>query len=64
MLVWCVKSCGRPLSVCEFVSVPYVDAMTVMHILLFVLLVSMVRECEDARVTAMLVWRTGEGWLS
>ena len=39
--------------------------VTVIHVLLFVLHVSMVRECEGegARVTAMLVWGTGEVWL-
>ena len=39
--------------------VPYVDvvvAMTVMHLLLFVLHVCMLRECKGARVTEMLVW--------
>ena len=42
--------------------VPYVDAVvavTVMRVLLFVLHVCMLRECEGARVTAMLVW----GWM-
>ena len=38
-----------------------VVAVTVMRVQLFVLHVSMVRECEDARVTAMLVWGTGRG---
>ena len=51
------------LSVCEVVSVPDVGAVTVMRVLLFVLHVSMVSECEGARVTAMLVWGTGEVWL-
>ena len=39
--------------------VPYVDAVvavTVMCVLLFVLRVCMMRECDGARVTAMLVW--------
>ena len=40
--------------------VPYVVsvvvAVTVMHVLLFVLHVCELRECEGARVTAMLVW--------
>ena len=36
--------------------VPYVDALVaVMRVLLFVLYVCMLRECEGARVTAMLV---------
>ena len=38
--------------------VPYVDALfavTVMRVLLFVLHMCMLRECEGARVTAMLV---------
>ena len=41
MLVWCLKSCGSLWSVCEVVVVPYavgaVVAVTVMHVLLFVL---------------------------
>ena len=39
--------------------VPYVDAMvavTVMHVLLFVLHMCMLKEYESARVTEMLVW--------
>ena len=40
--------------------VPYVDVMTVKRILLFVVHVRMLRECEGARVTAMLVWGMDE----
>ena len=46
--------------------VPYVDAVvavTVMCVLLFVLHVCILRECEGARVTEMLVWGTEELWL-
>ena len=46
--------------------VPYVDtvvAKTVMRVLLFVLHVGMLRECEGARVMAMLVWGMDEVWL-
>ena len=46
------------LSVIEVVVVPYVDAVvavTVMRVLLFVLHVCMLRECEGAMVTTMLV---------
>ena len=47
--------------------VSYMDTlvdMTVMHILFFfVLNVCMLRECEGARVTAMLVWGMEEVWL-
>ena len=43
MFVWCSQSCGSPWSVCEVVVVPYVVrvvvAVTVMHVLLFVLYV-------------------------
>ena len=52
MLVWCLQSCGSPWSVCELVVVPYVVsavvAVTVMHVLLFVLHVCMLRDlgCE------------------
>ena len=41
--------CGHPLSVCEVVLAPYVDALvavTLMCVLLFVLDLSMQRECE------------------
>ena len=37
--------------------------MTVMRVLLFVLHVCMLRECEGTRVTAMLVWGMDEMWL-
>ena len=50
--VWCLWSFGRLWPVCEFVVVPYVDAVvavTVMSVLLFVLHECMLRECEDAR---------------
>ena len=44
--------------------VPYVVgtvvAVTVIHVLLFVLHVCLLRICEGARVTALLVWGTGE----
>ena len=46
--------------------VPYVDAVvtvTVKGVLLFVVLVCMPRECNGARVTAMLVWVMEEVWL-
>ena len=59
-IVWCVWSCGRPVSVCEVGSVPYVSAMgavTVMRVLLFVLHVCMLRECEgDGNVGVWDVW--------
>ena len=45
--------------------VPYVDevgAVTVMRVLLFVLHVCMLRECEGARVTEILVWAMYEVW--
>ena len=37
-----------------------VGAVTVMRVLLFVLHVCMMTECEDGSVTVMLVWGTGE----
>ena len=43
--------CGRPWSVYEVVMVPHVNAVTVMCVLLFVLDVSMLRECEGVKVT-------------
>ena len=45
---------------------PYVYAVvvvTVLRVLLFVLDVCMLRECESARVTEILVLGTGEVWL-
>ena len=44
--------------------VPYVDAVvavTVMCVLLYVLHVCMLRVCDGARLTAMLVWGMDEG---
>ena len=41
--------------------VPYVDTVTVMRVLLFVLHVWMLRECDGARLMAMLVWGMDEG---
>ena len=46
--------------------VPYEDAevaVTVMCVLLFVLHVCILRECETARVTAVLVWGMDNVWL-
>ena len=67
MLVWYFQSCGSPWSVCEIVVVPdvvgAVVAVTVVHVLLFVLHVCMLLKCEGARVTEMLVWGSGEEWL-
>ena len=40
-----------------------VVAVTVMRVLLFVLHVCILRECEGARVTVMLVWGPVEVWL-
>ena len=46
--------------------VPYVDAVvavTVLCVLFFVLHVCMLRGCEGAMVTTMLVWRMDKMWL-
>ena len=62
VLVWYLWSSW---SVCEVVLVPYVDEVfpvIVMRILLFMFHVCMLRECEGARVTAMLVWGMEEVW--
>ena len=51
---------------CEVVVVPYVNAVvavTVMRVLLFVLHVCLLRECNGARLTAMLLWGLDEVWL-
>ena len=56
MSLCCV--CSRLWSVCEVVVVCYVDAVlavTVMRVLLFVFLVCLLRWCDGARMTAMLV---------
>ena len=61
--LYCV--CGRLWSVCEIVVVPYVDVVvdvTVMPVLLFVLHVCLLRECDDARLTTMLVRGLDEVW--
>ena len=45
--------------------VPYVDevvAVTVMRLLLFVLHMCLLRECDGVRLTAMLVWGMDEVW--
>ena len=39
-----------------------VVAVTVMHVLLFVLHVCLLRECDCVRLTAMLVWGMDEVW--
>ena len=55
--------CVVSVVVFEVVVVPYVDAVvvvTVMRVLLYVLHVCMLRECEGASVTAMLVWMIEE----
>ena len=59
-------SCGRLWSVCEVVVVPYVYAMvavTYVSTVVCVACVYMARECEGARMTAMLVWKKDEVWL-
>ena len=48
MLVLCVESCDSSWSVCEIVLVPCV--VGVVRVLLFVWDVSMLRDCESARV--------------
>ena len=48
------------------VVVPYVDevvAVTVMRVLLFVLHVCQLRECDGVRLTVMLVWGMDEVWV-
>ena len=45
--------------------VPYVDAVVdvvVMRVLLFVLHVFLLRECDGVRLMAMLVWGIDEVW--
>ena len=57
--------CGHVWSVCDFVVVPYVDeavAVTVMCVLLFVLHVCLLKECDGVKLTAMLVWGIHEVW--
>ena len=62
-VVLCLWSSGGLWSVCEVVVVPYVDAVvavTVMLVLMFVLHVCLLRECDGVRFTAMLVWGMDE----
>ena len=40
-----------------------VVAVAVMHVLLFMLHICVLQECEGARVTVMLVLSPGEVWL-
>ena len=45
--------------------VPYVDEVVdviVMRVLLFVLHVCLLRDCDGVRLTAMLVWEMDEVW--
>ena len=45
--------------------VPYVDevvAVILMRVLLFVLHVNLLRECDSVRLTDMLMWRMDEVW--
>ena len=58
----CLCGVCSPWSVCEVV-VSVVGAVPVIHVLLFVSHVCMLRECEGARVTAVLLWGPGEVWL-
>ena len=56
-------SCGSLWYVCDVVVVPYLDAevaVTVMRVQLFVLHVCLMRECDGARLTAILVWGMDE----
>ena len=65
VLVLCLWSCGRLWYVCEFVVVPHVDktvAVTVMRVLLFVLHVCLLRECDGVRLTTMLMWGMDGVW--
>ena len=62
-LALCMWSCDRPWSVGEVIVVPYLDAMvavTVKRVPLFLLHVCLLRECDCARLTAMLVWEMDE----
>ena len=44
--------------------VPYVDAVVaVMRVLLLLLHMCMLRECDAARLTAMLLWGMDDVWL-
>ena len=55
----CLWSCDRIWCVCDVV-VDAVVAVTVLCALLFVLHVCLLRECDGARLTAMLVWGMDE----
>ena len=57
--------CGCLCVVCEVFMVPYVDAVvavTVMRVLLFVLHVCLLRECDGVMLTTLLVWGMDEVW--
>ena len=62
-VVLCLYSCGRLWFVGDVVMVHYVDAVSVMRVLLFGLHVCMLRECEGSKVMDILVWVKEEVWL-
>ena len=47
--------CSRLWYVCEVVDIPYVDAVVALNVMRILLFVYMLRECEGARLTEMLV---------
>ena len=47
---------GRLWAVLDVALVPYVDAVVAVTVICVLLYVCMLRECEGARLTAMLVW--------
>ena len=55
----CVCSC---VVVFGFVMVLYVDAVVAVTVMCVLLFVCMLRDCEGAMVTAMLVWGMDEVW--
>ena len=61
----CLWSCGRLWHVYDVAVIPCVDAVvaaTAMRVLLFVWHVCLLRECDGARLTVMLVWGIDEVW--
>ena len=61
----CVCGLMVLFGLCEVVVVLYVDAvvaMTVMRVLLIVLHVRLLKECDGARMTEIVVWGMDEVW--
>ena len=53
---------AKSVSLCCVYGLVVVFGLSVMRVLLFVLHVCLLRECDGARLTAMLVWGMDKVW--